>query len=70
MTGQRPLRHEQDGYTIAVYFPPAAPWDAVEAFLDRAAEDAYGIERESWDPFVVGRAGDQLGIDAEPGEQP
>lgn len=61
----RQARHDRDGYTVGIYFPPAAPWDAVEAFFDRAAEDAYGIDRTGWDASVVGLPGDQLDIGAE-----
>lgn len=55
--------HAKRGYTVSVYFPPEAPWDEIDLFIDAAADRAYSIPRETWDPFIVGQAGDILGID-------
>lgn len=60
--------HARRGYTVGVFFPPEAPWEAVEAVMDRIFEvagDAQGPEGGGWDAFAVGLAGDQLGIDAD-----
>jgi hypothetical protein len=55
--------HNRFGYTVGVYFPPQAPEDVIEAFFDRVTSDAYSIDRGAWDAFVVGLAGDQLGVE-------
>jgi len=53
------------GFTVGVYFPPEAPDGVRDAFFDRVARDAGSLERDGWDAFVVGRAGDQLYVDRE-----
>jgi hypothetical protein len=58
--------HAERGYTIGVYFPPEAPWDIVDATIDFIADHVHGADRQGWDAFVVGHAGDHLGIDGEP----
>ncbi|PBC71543.1 hypothetical protein BX265_6153 [Streptomyces sp. TLI_235] len=65
MTEKHTLRHDRDGYTVAVYFPPTAPWSAVEAFFDRVTEDAHAIAGAGWDAIPVGLPGDWLGIAAD-----
>jgi hypothetical protein len=59
--------HARRGYTLAVFFPPESPWEVVEAAFDRFAEAfmLQGDEGGGWDTFVVGLAGDQLGIEAD-----
>lgn len=59
---KRTLRHDLDGYTVGVYFPPQAPWDTVESFFDRVAEDAHATDDQTdWDALPVGLPGDWLG---------
>jgi hypothetical protein len=58
--------HAERGYTIGVYLPPQAPWEAVEATLDAIADHVHSLPGDDWDGFVVGLAGDILGIDGEP----
>lgn len=55
--------HAEHGYTIGVYLPPQAPWETVDATLDVIADHVHSLPGEGWDGFVVGLAGDQLGID-------
>ncbi|WP_327066836.1 hypothetical protein [Kitasatospora sp. NBC_01302] len=52
-----------DGYTVAVYFPPEAPREVINAFVDRMVTDAHAIERDGWDASCVGLDGDVLGLD-------
>ena len=60
--------HAERGYTIAVYFPPAAPWSVVDAALDRIADLVHGLDRGGWDGHVVGHMGDVLGVDHDPAD--
>lgn len=56
--------HARYGYTVGVWFPPQAPWAAVARFMDEVTLQAYNLDRGEWDPFVIGRMGDQLGLEA------
>lgn len=53
------------GFTVGVYFPPEAPEAVRDAFFDRVAADAHSLDRDDWDAFVIGLAGDPLDIDGE-----
>ncbi len=57
--------HAQRGYTIGVYLPPQAPWETVDETLDVIADHVHSLPRDGWDGFVVGLAGDWLGLDGE-----
>jgi hypothetical protein len=62
MTDKPPL-NTTDGFTVSVYFPPGSDPAWVSDFLSRVAEDAYRMPHDTDDAFVVGHAGDVLGID-------
>lgn len=64
MTDEPPLNLEH-GFTVSVYFPPGSDPVWVSDFLSRVAEDAYSMPSETLDAFVVGHAGDVLGIDGD-----
>lgn len=53
------------GFTVSVYFPPGSDPYWVSDFLSRVAEDAYSMPSDTLDAFVVGHAGDILGIDTD-----
>lgn len=57
-----------DGFTVSAYFPPGSDPHWVSGFLDRVAADAYSMPSDTLDAFVVGHAGDILGIDEERAE--
>jgi hypothetical protein len=64
---QRRLNTEK-GYTFGIYFPKEAPAEMVERVFDRIAKLVHGElteDREGWDPFMVGLAGDILQIDKD-----
>lgn len=65
MTEQHSQQHKCHGYTISTYFPPQAPWDVVEAYMERVAADAHSIDAGPWDAHVVGHAGDRLHVDVD-----
>jgi len=59
------------GRTVAVYFPPEAPDDVVEAATEKIAAvwvTCKGDEGGGWDAFMVGHAGDPLYIDSDSDE--
>ncbi len=66
VTARFAATHAERGYTIGVYLPPQAPWETVEAALDVIVDHVHSLPGEGWDGFVVGLAGDILGIDGEP----
>lgn len=66
MTDEPPL-NTTDGYTISVYFPPGSDPEGVSDFLSRVAADAEQLPHDTDDAFVVGHAGDVLGIDRDCG---
>ena len=45
-------RHAETGSTFHVWFPPEAPFDAMERAMDSMAEISMAIEREGWDATV------------------
>lgn len=51
----------EHGYSVVAYFPPEVPLNIVDDFIDYVADAAYDIERDEWDPFVYGNAGDISG---------
>jgi len=64
---ERQLNNE-NGYTIVVYMPPQASSTEVEAVFNAVADVVHDTtkNRGYWDPFVVGYAGDMMGIDNDP----
>lgn len=68
MTDEPPL-NLANGFTVSAYFPPGCDPEWVSAFLGRVAEDAHGMPSDTLDAFVVGHAGDVLGIDGVADEQ-
>lgn len=52
-------RHREEGSTVQIHFPAEAPFEVFQAFVDRTCEDAYGIERETWDPIATHGPGDR-----------
>jgi hypothetical protein len=60
-----PQVRSEEGYTIAVYLPPQADPQRVQEFKDRIsvlAHEGFFANREGWDPFVYGYAGDVLQV--------
>lgn len=64
LTRSLAANHARAGYTIGVWFPPSAPWPVVDRFLKDVSVRAFDIDREAWDPFVVGLMGDQIDLEA------
>lgn len=54
-------------FTLAVYFPPEAPSEVVEAFFEKVSRMAVELPREGWKPSVFGQKADllQVGHDCE-----
>lgn len=62
------LYESSTGFTVAIFFPPNAPRTRVDEFLSRIsvlAHDGFFPNRKTWDPFVIGYAGDVLHIDTD-----
>jgi hypothetical protein len=67
MTQQpEPKLNTENGYTIVVFMPKEAPEEDVRKMFDAVADVAHGSlveNRQGWDPFVFGRAGDVFQIE-------
>jgi hypothetical protein len=60
--------HARRGFTVAVYFPPKAPWETVSAFLGETNSRVHALDRVGWDAIAIGYSGDLLRLDSD--EQP
>lgn len=62
---EKPELKMDKGFTVAAYFPSSAPPEVVNAFFDRVSVLATEIEREGWDPFIFGQAGDPMRVEED-----
>lgn len=63
MTDELDMRR---GWSVVVYFPPEAPAQLVDNFIDELADKVYSMEYDgAWDPFMYANAGDISGAGLE-----